>query len=85
MRPPSLKASYEAHIIGARYSSRWVGDRLVDMEEVIDGGHSRETRFASVAEMRRELIPAIQHAVPPPRDSARAPDQDFGVTRKYDV
>ena len=45
----------------------------------------KESRFASVAEMRRELIPAIRQTIPPPGGPASASDQDFGVTQKYDV
>jgi serine/threonine protein kinase len=45
----------------------------------------KENRFASVAEMRRELIPAIRQTIPPRSDSAEALDQDWGVTRKFDI
>ncbi len=42
----------------------------------------KENRFASVAEMRRELIPAIRQMIPPSNDSTGAPDQDWGATQK---
>jgi eukaryotic-like serine/threonine-protein kinase len=45
----------------------------------------KENRFASVAEMRRELIPAIRQTIPPRSDSAQALDQDWGVTQKFDI
>lgn len=42
----------------------------------------KENRFASVAEMRRELIPAIRQTLPPASAPAAAPDPDLGVTQK---
>jgi hypothetical protein len=45
----------------------------------------KENRFASVAEMRRELIPAIRQTIPPRSDSVEDLDQDLGVTRKFDI
>lgn len=43
-----------------------------------------ERRFASVAEMRRELIPAIRQMLPLTVDPTPALDLDMAVTRKYD-
>jgi serine/threonine-protein kinase len=45
----------------------------------------KEARFASVAEMRRELIPAIRQTIPPRIDSTEDLNQDSRVTRKYDL
>src|SRR5262245_24118190 len=45
----------------------------------------KENRFTSVAEMRRELIPAIRQTLPPTGRITAPLDPDFGVTRKYDI
>ncbi len=42
----------------------------------------KRNRFASVAEMRRVLIPAIRQTIIPARDSATASDTDPAVTQK---
>jgi hypothetical protein len=43
----------------------------------------KENRFASVAKMRRELIPAIRQSLPPENVPSAASDSDLAVTRKY--
>ena len=45
---------------------------------------NKENRFASVAEMRRELIPAIRQSPQLATGSTEAPDSDLAVTRKYE-
>jgi hypothetical protein len=45
----------------------------------------KEKRFASIAEMRRELIPAIQQTIQPANRSTAPLDPDLGVTQKYDI
>jgi len=45
----------------------------------------KENRFSSVAEMRRELIPAIRQTLPPSGRITAPLDPDLGVTRKYDI
>ncbi len=44
----------------------------------------KENRFGSVAEMRRELIPAILQKPSPASDSVAPLDIDLAVTRKYE-
>jgi serine/threonine-protein kinase len=45
----------------------------------------KENRFASVAEMRSVLIPAIRRTIPPRNDSVEDANPDSRVTRKYDI
>ncbi|MGH9940559.1 MAG: serine/threonine-protein kinase, partial [Blastocatellia bacterium] len=45
----------------------------------------KDDRFASVAEMRHELIPAIRRIIAPLSDPASALDPDLAVTRKDDI
>jgi serine/threonine-protein kinase len=45
----------------------------------------RNDRFASIEEMRRELIPAIRQGPAPAGDPSAASDSDLAATRKFDA